>query len=166
MNSNTRQNSKDALLESYISAYRAIHTKSCFSTKEQDVVVISMFFEKGSLHCMDAHSTISASLIPSDAIDDVREKEKTIISDEKLRALSAFSRIVASSSGYSKNDIKRFFESGYAEKQLLCVIAIHGILTWNNFFSRIYEEPLKGISQNRIQSIAEIKTLEIITLAS
>lgn len=165
MNTNTRQNSKDALLESYISAYKAIHGKSCFSTKELDVVLLSMFFEKGCLHSMDAHSSISARMIHHDAISNVREKEK-MIPDQKLRSLSAFSRIVASSLGYSKNSIKRFFESGYCEKQLLCVIAIHGILTWNNFFSHIYVEPLKRITQDKVYSIAEIKTLEVITMAS
>lgn len=166
MKSDTRRNNNAALLESYVSAYRSIHAKSCFTIRELDVVLLSMFFEKACLYCMDAHKFVSGKVYGTEAVQKRGVKEDTEIPETKLKALSAFSRAVASSKGYSKAGIKHFFSSGYSEKQLLCVIAIHGILTWNNFFSRIYEEPLTEVSQKGIQDIGDIKTLELITLAS
>lgn len=166
MNTNTHQDRMDALLENYVSAYKSIHAKSCFSPEELDVVLLSMFFEKGCLYCIDAHRSISERMPDSDMEKERQLKEDALILEAKQRALSAFSRSVASRKGYSKEDIEQFFSSGHSEKQLLCVIAIHGILTWNNFFSPIYEEPLRELIKDRVMSIADIKTLEIVSLAS
>ena len=160
MKSSTQQNSYADLLDTYVSAYKSIEAKSCFTLKEQDVVLLSMFFEKGCLHCMDAHRVISARMSAQNEDDGSTE-----IPEVKLKTLSAFSRSVASRKGYSKTNIEDFFNSDYSEKQLLCVIAIHGILTWNNFFSRIYEGPLAELTKNSVQSKEDIRTLEIITLA-
>ena len=162
---NAVKSNRPALLETYVSAYRSIMAASVLTPQERDIMLLSMFYEKGCFHCLAAHSFINKMLIhPSGNITDPA-KNISGIPAEKLTALINFSRAVASKKGYSKLAIENILEH-FTEKHMLTVIATHGILTWNNSFSEVYKEPLYTLSKNRIWNIAEIGELEMVINAS
>ncbi|OUS00133.1 hypothetical protein A9Q86_11885 [Flavobacteriales bacterium 33_180_T64] len=66
------------------------------------------------------------SKVPTEITDAIRSNSK--ISDEKLRALSVFSRVVTSKRGLpSETDIANFLEVGYTKTHTLSVVAGVGI---------------------------------------
>ena len=132
-----------ALLESYVSSYDSFRANSGFTPQEQEVVFLSIAFENECEYCMAAHSFVGDVMtkVPIEVTDAIRNNSE--IPDEKLKALSIFSRILTSTRGLPLDvDIDNFMNAGYTENHILGVIAGVGIKTMSNYFNHIFNTPV------------------------
>lgn len=140
-----------ALLEGYVLAYNSFRANSGFSPQEQEVVFLSIAFENGCEYCMAAHSFVGDNMtkVPIEVTNAIRNQ--TEIPDEKLRALSLFSKAVTLKRGFpSETDIHDFVSAGYTKEHILGVIAGVGIKTMSNYFNHIFETPIDDAFKSRI----------------
>ncbi len=140
-----------ALLDGYVSAYNSFRANSGFSPQEQEVVFLSVAFENNCEYCMAAHSFVGDNMtnVPLEVTNAIRNNAE--IPDEKLKALSQFTRIITAKRGLpSENDISTFLSSGYSEEHILGVIACVGIKTMSNYFNHIFNTPIDDMFKSRI----------------
>ncbi|WP_443632789.1 carboxymuconolactone decarboxylase family protein [Candidatus Marifrigoribacter sp. Uisw_064] len=139
-----------ALLEGYVSAYTSFRANSGFSPQEQEVVFLSVAYENNCDYCMAAHSFVGdmMSKVPTEVTDAIRNNSE--IPDEKLKALSLFSRVMTVTRGLpSEKDINNFLNSGYTESHILGVIAGIGVKTMSNYFNHFFHTPVDDAFKNR-----------------
>jgi alkylhydroperoxidase family enzyme len=140
-----------ALLDGYVSAYNSFRANSGFSSQEQEVVFLSIAFENECEYCMAAHSFVGDNMtqVPIEVTNAIRDNSE--IPDEKLKALSIFSRVITSKRGLPKDtDIDNFINAGYTEKHILGVIAGVGIKTMSNYFNHVFKTPIDDAFKSRI----------------
>lgn len=140
-----------ALLDGYVSAYSSFRANSGFSPQEQEVVFLSIAFENECEYCMAAHSFVGDNMtqVPIEVTNAIRDNAE--IPDEKLKALSIFSRVITSKRGLPTDaDIDNFINAGYTEKHILGVIAGVGIKTMSNYFNHIFKTPIDDAFKTRI----------------
>jgi alkylhydroperoxidase family enzyme len=100
---------------------------------------------------MAAHSFVGDKMtnVPIEVTNAIRNNTK--IPDEKLKALSIFSRAITSKRGLPTDvDIDNFTNAGYTEKHILGVIAGVGIKTMSNYFNHIFKTPVDDAFKSRI----------------
>ncbi len=139
-----------ALLDGYVSAYSSFRENSGFSSQEQEVVFLSIAFENNCEYCMAAHSFVGDNMtnVPTEVTNAIRNN--TEVPDEKLKALSQFSKIVTSKRGLpSEDDIENFLKAGYTQNHILGVIAGVGIKTMSNYFNHIFNTQLDEVFKGR-----------------
>ena len=144
-----------ALLEGYISAYKAFRMHSGFTSQEQEVVFLSVAYENNCEYCMAAHSFVADqwSKVPEEITNAIRTNSEIL--DEKLKALSLFSRQMTAKRGLpSKEDVENFLSVGYTEESILGVISGIGVKTMSNYFNHIYQTPVDEDFQSRAWSKA------------
>ena len=140
-----------ALLDGYVYAYNSFRTNSGFTSQEQEVVFLSVSFENQCEYCMAAHSFVGDNMtnVPIEVTDAIRNNSE--IPDDKLKALSLFTKAVTSKRGLpSKKDIVNFLSAGYSEKHILGVIAGVGVKTMSNYFNHLFNTPIDEAFQSRI----------------
>src|SRR5918994_1579413 len=97
------------LLETYLDGYAAFRKRSVFSPVEQEVVFLTISRENGCEYCMSAHSVIAdhMSKVPVEVTNAIRDG--TLIPDDKLAALSRFTKVMVVSRGLPKKaDVEEF----------------------------------------------------------
>ncbi|WP_299443756.1 carboxymuconolactone decarboxylase family protein [uncultured Aquimarina sp.] len=140
-----------ALLDGYVSAYSSFRANSGFNPQEQEVVFLSIAFENDCEYCMAAHSFVGDKMtnVPIEVTNAIRNN--TEIPNEKLKALSTFSRAITSKRGLPTDvDIDNFINAGYTEKNILGVIAGVGIKTMSNYFNHIFNTPVDEAFKSRV----------------
>lgn len=140
-----------ALLDGYVSAYSSFRANSGFNPQEQEVVFLSIAFENDCEYCMAAHSFVGDKMtnVPIEVTNAIRNN--TEIPNEKLKALSQFSKAITLKRGLpTETDINNFINAGYTEKHILGVIAGVGIKTMSNYFNHIFNTPVDDAFKSRI----------------
>ncbi|MCL7765441.1 carboxymuconolactone decarboxylase family protein [Polaribacter sp. Z014] len=140
----------DALLDAYTYAYDSFRKNAGFTPQEQEVIFLSMNYENGCEYCMAAHSVIAdrMSKVPKEVTDAIRNN--TEIPDEKLKALSLFSKIMIEKRGYpSELDIENFLNVGYTKSHILGVITGAAVKTMSNYTNHIFDIPVDKAFESR-----------------
>ncbi len=140
-----------ALLDGYVSAYNSFRANAGFSPQEQEVIFLSIAFENECEYCMAAHSFVGDNMtqVPIEVTNAIRNNSE--IPDQKLKALSIFSRAITSKRGLpTASDIDNFLNAGYNETHILGVIAGVGIKTMSNYFNHIFNTPVDDAFKSRI----------------
>lgn len=128
------------VLETYLAGYKRFREDSGFTPPEQEIVFLSISLENACTYCMAAHSMIAEKMskTPQDAIEAIRADKP--ISDPKLQALSAFTRVMVSSRGMpSPQDVDRFKAAGYTERQVLEIILAIAVKTLSNYSNHVFD---------------------------
>ncbi len=111
------------LLETYLHGYDVFRKESGFTPVEQEVVFLTLSYENACDYCMAAHSVIAdkMSKVPADVTNAIREGQA--ITDDKLQALSLFTKEMFTTRGRpSAEAAAQFLEAGYTERQVLEII--------------------------------------------
>jgi AhpD family alkylhydroperoxidase len=140
-----------ALIESYIASYTSFREHSGFTPQEQEVVFLSVAFENNCDYCMAAHSFVGDNMtkVPTAVTDAIRNN--TEIPDVKLKALSAFSKVMTSTRGLqSEEDTNAFLDAGYTEENILGVIAGIGVKTMSNYFNHFFRTEVDPAFESRV----------------
>ncbi|WP_282088140.1 carboxymuconolactone decarboxylase family protein [Aquimarina algiphila] len=140
-----------ALLDSYVAGYNSFRANSDFTPQEQEVVLLSVAFENGCEYCMAAHSFVGDHMtnVPAEVTNAIRDNAE--IPDDKLKALSLFTKIVTSTRGLPlQTDIDSFLSAGYTEKHILGVITAVGIKTMSNYFNHIFNTVVDDVFKDRV----------------
>lgn len=127
-----------ALMNAYAGAYKAFREESGFSAPEQEVVLLSVSYTNECNYCMAAHSMIAEKMsgVPEDVLTALREGKE--IPDEKLRALSVFTKTMIEKRGWpSEEDVAAFFEAGYEQRHILDVITGIGVKIFSNYSNHV-----------------------------
>ena len=140
-----------ALLEGYFYAYKSFRANSGFSSREQEVIFLSVAYENDCDYCMAAHSFVADnwSKVPVEVTNAIRSNSE--IPNEKLKALSLFSRQMTVKRGLpSEDDITNFLSAGYTEENILGVIAGIGVKTMSNYFNHVFNTPVDDAFSSRV----------------
>jgi uncharacterized peroxidase-related enzyme len=140
-----------ALLEGYFYAYNSFRANSGFSSREQEVIFLSVAYENDCDYCMAAHSFVADnwSKVPVEVTNAIRSNSE--IPNEKLKALSLFSRQMTVKRGLpSEDDINNFLSAGYTEENILGVIAGLGVKTMSNYFNHVFKTPVDEAFSSRV----------------
>ncbi len=139
-----------ALLKGYIASYTSFRENSGFTPQEQEVVFLSVAYENNCDYCMAAHSFVGDNMtkVPTEVTDAIRNN--TEISDAKLKALSAFSKVMTTTRGLpSQEETNAFLNAGYTEENILGVIAGIGVKTMSNYFNHFFRTEVDVAFQSR-----------------
>lgn len=138
------------VLDTYLHGYELFRKESGFSPSEQEVIFLSISRENGCHYCMAAHSFLAdnQSNVP-EAVTQALRNDKTI-PEEKLRALSAFTRAMVEKRGWpSESDAKTFLEAGYSETHVLEIVLAIAVKTLSNYTNHLFDTPLDKLFQGR-----------------
>jgi len=139
-----------ALLDGYVHAYKSFRANAGFTPPEQEVIFLSAAVENECDYCVAAHSFVGDNMtkVPKDVTDAIRNDAP--IADEKLRALSIFTKAMVGKRGNpTQEDVQNFLSAGYSEEQVLGVIAGIGVKTFSNYFNHVFETPLDEVFEGR-----------------
>ncbi len=132
-----------ALIDGYTYAYASFRKNGGFSAQEQEVILLSMSYENGCEYCMAAHSLIAdkVSKLPEEVTNAIRMNLP--IADEKLKALSDFSKAMIIKRGHpSTEEIDNFLNAGYTQNHILGIISAAAIKTMSNYTNHIFDIPV------------------------
>jgi len=77
-------------------------------------------------------------------------RDNTEIPDEKLKALSEFSKTMIIKRGYpSEDDITNFLEAGYTKSHILGIIAGAAVKIMSNYANHIFNIPVDTAFKSR-----------------
>ncbi len=131
------------LLAAYASGYQQFREGSDLSPDEQEVVLLTISRENGCGYCMAAHSTLADTMsgVPRPVTDALREGIR--LPDEKLDALSEFTRKMVHTRGRpAPADVERFTHAGYEEKHILSIILAISVKTISNYSNHVFATPV------------------------
>ncbi len=138
------------LLETYLYGYERFRKESGFTPVEQEVIFLTISYENECEYCMAAHSMIAVcmSKVPAEVTDAIREGRQ--IEDEKLRALSTFTRTMFITRGRpSAEDVELFLKAGYSERQILEIILALAVKTMSNYSNHLFDPEIDAIFKSR-----------------
>ena len=79
------------------------------------------------------------------------ELESLEIKDQKLKALSHFTKAMVKERGkISKNQMDEFLNNGYSTNDVLAIITGIGVKTMSNYFNQIMQTPLDDVFESRV----------------
>jgi uncharacterized peroxidase-related enzyme len=138
-----------ALQATYDYGYKRFREESGFTPAEQEVVFLTVSIENGCDYCTAAHSYIAdeVSKTPVEVTNAIRSKSE--IPDDKLAALSRFTKIMHNTRGYPPaEDAEAFLKAGYTEKHILGIILAISVKTISNYSNHIFrtevDKPFQG----------------------
>jgi len=132
-----------ALLKTYLDGMALFRKESAFSPVEQEVIFLIISRENGCDYCVAAHSTLAdtVSAVPEPVTEAIRSR--AVIPDAKLESLSDFVQVMLNSRGNpSEQDLGRFLNTGYSEKQVLEVVLAISIKTLSNYGNHLFKTPV------------------------
>jgi len=138
------------LINAYTFSYESFRKDAGFTPQEQEVVFLSMSYENGCEYCMAAHNLIAdrMSKLPKEITNAIRNN--TEIVDEKLRALSEFSKAIIIKRGYpSEEEIAKFLSAGYTKSHILGIIAGVAVKIMSNYTNHIFDIPVDKAFNSR-----------------
>jgi AhpD family alkylhydroperoxidase len=131
------------LLNTYMHGYEQFRENSSLEPAEQEVVFLTISRENGCGYCMGAHSMLAdkVSDVPADTLKALREGGD--IPDERLAALSRFTRVMFQSRGRpGKDDAKAFMDAGFEETDIMDIILALAVKTLSNYSNHINQPEL------------------------
>lgn len=138
------------LLESYIFGYDKFRSQSGFTPTEQEVVLLTISRENRCHYCVAAHSFLAdnVSNVPHQVTDAIRGDQE--IGDDKLRALSLFTRALVSSRGWAdQQQLNDFLAAGFTQKQVLDILLAISVKTISNYANHLFATPLDEVFKSR-----------------
>ena len=145
------------LLSTYMHGYELFRKESGFTLAEQEVVFLTISYENGCAYCVAAHSVVAdmQSKVPLEVTEAIRNGNE--IPDEKLKALSEFTSIMLNKRGRpDREDVVRFLDAGYTEKQILEILLALAVKTISNYSNHVFDTPLDPVFKEREWSAEEI----------
>ena len=139
------------LLETYQLGYERFRSDSGFTPAEQEVVFLTLSFDNGCDYCMAAHSFLADNMskVSKDVTEAIRSGRA--IPDEKLAALSAFTRHLLQSRGRpTATEAQAFFAAGYSEPLVFDLILAIAVKTLSNFSNHISSTPVDEVFKGRL----------------
>lgn len=126
------------LLSTYMHGYDQFRENAGLKPAEQEVILLTISRENGCEYCMAAHSMLAdkVSDVPDDALKALREGSE--IPDERLAALSKFTRVMLESRGRPTRDsVQDFLGAGFEENQILQIILALSVKTLSNYANHV-----------------------------
>lgn len=131
------------MLASYLDGYDRFRNESSFNPAEQEVVFLSISLENNCNYCMAAHSFMADNVsgVPAEVTQAIRQNRT--IEDERLRALSEFTRTFVRQRGWMKREeITAFVDRGYTELQVLDILLAVSVKTLSNYANHLFNTEL------------------------
>ena len=138
------------VLETYLHGYNAFRTESGFTPVEQEVIFLTISYENACDYCMAAHSFIAdkMSKVPVEVTNAIRDGRK--IEDDKLHALSAFTKEMFQTRGTPSADaVENFLKAGYDERKILEIILALAVKTLSNYSNHLFGTEVDPMFQER-----------------
>lgn len=138
------------LLETYLHGYDVFRKESGFTPVEQEVVFLTISYLNACDYCMAAHSVIAykMSQVPEAVTDAIRDGLR--IEDDKLEALSAFTKELFNTRGRpSEGAAKQFLDAGYSERQVLEIILALAVKTLSNYSNHVFGTKVDAMFSSR-----------------
>ncbi|WP_293751435.1 carboxymuconolactone decarboxylase family protein [uncultured Paraglaciecola sp.] len=129
-----------SMLQSYAQGYSSFRDESGFTPAEQEVVFLTISRENECHYCMAAHSFVADNIskVPVKVTNAIRDGQP--ITDNKLAALSTFSRTMFLTRGHpSKDDVANFLLAGYSETHILSIILALAVKTISNYSNHVFD---------------------------
>ncbi len=129
--------SAPAALEAYF-GLSAQFDKTSFNPVERQVVLLTASVENGCEFCVAAHSMIARKMAkaPDAVVDALRNGNK--VPDERLQALSAFTRSMVKERGFvSGEPLEAFLNAGFTQQQALEVVLGVVMKTLSNYANHL-----------------------------
>lgn len=125
-----------ALAQGYWQLNRSF-AESSLSAAEQQVVLIATSVFNQCAHCVGAHRAIADMTgVPEPVTDALREGRPP--PDERLEALSVFTRQVVEARGWVRDEaVQDFLEAGFTPAQVLEVVLGVGVKTLSNYTNHL-----------------------------
>ncbi len=127
------------LQDTYDTGYHHFRKDSGFTPAEQEVVFLTISIDNSCGYCTAAHSYLAdnVSKTPEEVTEAIRNGKE--IPDEKLKALSNFTRIMNESRGNpTPEQAREFLDAGYSEKHILAIILAQAVKTISNYSNHIF----------------------------
>ncbi len=144
------------LLETYLHGYDVFRKESGFTPVEQEVVFLTISYENACDYCMAAHSVIAdkMSKVPEEVTNAIRNGEE--INDNKLQALSVFTKEVFHTRGRPTAEAaEEFFAAGYDERKVLEIILAIAVKTLSNYSNHVFGTEVDDMFKSRTWESAE-----------
>ena len=128
-----------ALLNTYNYGYNKFKSESRLSDAEQDVVLLTISSENDCSYCKAAHS-MGAEMMAGVSPDVTKAiRNNTPVADNKLGALSTFTRLMVQKRGNPSNaDVDAFLSTGYREEDILSIILAISVKTISNYTNHLF----------------------------
>ena len=126
------------VLDTYLHGYELFREASGFAPPEQEVVFLTISRLNGCGYCMSAHSMLAdkMSQVPADVLEAIRTDQP--IPDQRLAALSAFTRVMLETRGKPNDaDVKAFLDAGFEEQQVLQIVLALAVKTLSNYANHV-----------------------------
>lgn len=138
------------LLDSYLYTYGLFRQESGFTSAEQEVVFLTISRENGCHYCVAAHSFVADAMskVPTEVTDAIRDGRE--IPDDRLQALSAYTRAVLNSRGHPcQASTAAFLAAGYTEQHILNIVQAIAVKTMSNYANHLFGTPLDQVFEAR-----------------
>jgi AhpD family alkylhydroperoxidase len=145
---------------SSLEGYRALATifeKVSLTPTEQQVVLLATSVENRCEFCVAVHSFIAKNMVKVDpeVVGALRRAQE--LSDPKLNALAAFTRLVVRERGWvNQEHLDGFIGAGYRPDQALEVVLGVTLKTLSNYTNHLTQTPLNEQFQSEKWSASEI----------
>ncbi|MGM0701022.1 MAG: carboxymuconolactone decarboxylase family protein [Pseudomonadota bacterium] len=126
------------VLDTYLHGYNLFRQESGFTPPEQEVVFLTISYLNGCSYCMSAHSMLAdkMSQVPADVLEAIRVGKA--IPDERLAALSEFTRVMFETRGKpGRVDVEAFLAAGFEERQVLQIVLALAVKTLSNYSNHL-----------------------------
>ncbi|APE30198.1 alkylhydroperoxidase [Halomonas aestuarii] len=126
------------VLDTYLHGYALFREDSGFAPPEQEVVFLTISRLNGCGYCMSAHSMLAdkMSQVPAEVLEAIRHDQP--IPDERLAALSRFTRVMFETRGMpTEADVKAFLDAGFEEQQVLQIVLALAVKTLSNYANHV-----------------------------
>jgi uncharacterized peroxidase-related enzyme len=137
------------LLETYFLGDAKFREISSLTAVEQEIVYLSISLENTCNYCMAAHSTIAhnKSKVPAEILEAIRKNQE--IPDQKLNALSTFTKALVAQRGRpAPHVIQDFLAQGYEQSHMLAIILAVSTKTMSNYVNHLAELPVDEAFKN------------------
>ncbi|EPC01139.1 hypothetical protein L861_11230 [Litchfieldella anticariensis FP35 = DSM 16096] len=126
------------VLDTYLHGYELFREESGFAPPEQEAILLTISRLNGCKYCMAAHSMLGEKMsqVPADVLEALRNDQP--IPDERLAALSAFTRVMFETRGMpTQRDVDAFLAAGFEEQHVLQIVLALAVKTLSNYSNHI-----------------------------
>jgi len=126
------------VLSTYLHGYELFRQDSGFAPPEQEVIFLTISRLNGCGYCMSAHSMLGEKMsqVPADVLEAIRSGQP--IPDERLAALSEFTRVMFETRGKpTQSDVEAFLDAGFEEQHILQIVLALAVKTLSNYANHL-----------------------------
>ncbi|WP_303918669.1 carboxymuconolactone decarboxylase family protein [Draconibacterium sediminis] len=117
-------------------------TETSLSPVEKNIVWLTVSFHNSCHYCMAIHSMVAQMFkLPDEMVEALRTNQ--LLSDTKLETLRRFTALLVEKRGWaSDEEIQKFLDAGYTQKNVLELIVGIGQKIISNYVNHITHTPL------------------------